>query len=112
MEKKFYKSQKVMLDDLTYLDKSFFLDYYILETRKANDKNEYEKNYGIEIVKHYTDYFKNKVVQQREINCITKDEDEIYKFADKMVENIVTPISLDDVVSDYFTKKAINAALS
>lgn len=108
MEKKFYKSQKVSLDDLTYLDKSFFLDYYILESKKSNN----EKNYGIEIVKHYTDYFKNNVVQQREISCITKDEEEIYKFADKMVENIVTPISLDDVVSDYFTKKAVNAALS
>lgn len=111
MEKKFYKSQKVILDDLTYLDKSFFLDYYILETKKANDKNGYEKSYGIEIVKHYTDYFKNNIVQENRVSCITNDEDEIYEFANKMVENIVTPISLDDVVTDYFTSKSMETAV-
>ncbi len=111
MEKKFYKSQKVTLDDLTYLDKSFFLDYYILESKRQQDKTGCEKSYGIEIVKHYTDYFKNSIVQENRVSIITDDEDEIYEFANKMVENIVTPMSLDDVVSDYFTNKSIQTAV-
>ena len=37
VKKKFYKTVKVEKNDITYLDRCFFVDYYILETQKSTD---------------------------------------------------------------------------
>ena len=39
VKKKFYKTVKVEKNDITYLDRCFFVDYYILETQKSTERH-------------------------------------------------------------------------
>ena len=83
VKKKFYKTVKVEKNDITYLDRCFFVDYYILETQKSTERHGYIKSFGIEAVKRYTDYFENNVIQEDRAYDITQSENEIYAFAEK-----------------------------
>lgn len=101
MKKKFYKTVKVEKNDITYLNRCFFVDYYILETQKSTGRHEYIKNFGIEAVKRYTDYFENNVIQEDRVYGITQSESEIYAFAEKLALENVTPVCLADAVSGF-----------
>ncbi len=102
MEKKFYKTQKVVLDDPTYKDNAFSLDYYVLESNMpASVRKDGGKSYGIEVVKQYVDYFGNRIVQSCDAKGITSSEYEIFALVDKLYEYIVTPMTLREVISDY-----------
>lgn len=105
MKKKFYKTVKVEKNDITYLDKCFFVDYYIIETQKSTEREGYIKSFGIEAVKRYTDYIENNVIQEERVYDITQSENEIYAFAEKIARNIVTPVCLADAASDFATER-------
>ena len=101
VKKKFYKTVKVEKNDITYLDRCFFVDYYILETQKSTERHGYIKSFGIEAVKRYTDYFENNVSQEDRAYDITQSENELYAFAEKLARHTVTPVCLADAVSDF-----------
>lgn len=71
------------------------LEYY--ETRNLTDKN--EAKYGIEIIKR-----KNKNekfnIESKIINNISNKENEINRLLEILMINKVTPISVDDIISD------------
>ena len=71
VKKKFYKTVKVEKNDITYLDRCFFVEYYILETQKSTERHGYIKSVGIEAVKRYTDYCENNVIQEDRAYDIT-----------------------------------------
>ena len=71
------------------------LEYY--ETHNLVEKN--ESKYGIEIVKK--DENKEKFnIESKIINNISSKENEINKLLKILMLNKVTPISVDDVISD------------
>ena len=102
MKKIFYKTVKVTVNDITYLDKCFFIDYYILKSKKSTEENGLKKSYGIGVVKHYTDYFENDVVQEARVCDITEIEEEIHIFAEILAKNNIAPDKLKNFSDDYF----------
>lgn len=71
------------------------LEYY--ETHNLLEEN--ERKYGIEIVKK--DENKEKFnIESKIINNISSKENEINKLLKVLMLNKVTPISVDDVISD------------
>ena len=107
MKKRFYKTVKVEVNDITYLDKSFFIDYYILESRKSTGEKGYERSFGIEAVKRYTDYFGNNVVQEARLSSVTSDEDEIEAFVSYAAKVNVLPDDIDIFCDEYFGSDAL-----
>ena len=105
MERKYYKSKTVMLNDPTYNNGIFNLDYYLLITDLKYGIGRFKKIYGIEIVKNYIDNLGNNISQSSDVKSITFDEHEIYNLLDKIIDGTVTPISLKDIVEDYLKQK-------
>lgn len=108
MDKVFYNSQTVLLDDSTYLNGNFILDYYILITDLSYGLGRFKKIYGIEIVKNYIDRQGNKITQSADVKSITFNEKEIYEFAKKLFNATVTPISLKEIAQDYINERDCN----
>ena len=73
------------------------LEYY----KKTNeDKNLTTAKYGISIVK--TEYRPEGIkVEEKQINCLTNDENKANKMLHILKENSVTPIGLEDVICDF-----------
>lgn len=75
------------------------LEYY----KRINEDELFQENkakYGVNIVK--TEYKKDKtIVEQRSIKYLTNDEKRANYLLKILKENFVTPIELDDIVSDF-----------
>ena len=75
------------------------LEYY----KRINEDELFEENkakYGVNIVK--TEYKQDKTtVEQRSIKYLTNDETRANYLLKILKENFVTPIELDDIVSDF-----------
>lgn len=105
MEKTLFKTKTVLLDDETYLNSNFVLDYYILSTDLHYAIGRFKKIYGIEVVKSYIDSTNNVITQISDVKCVTFDKDEIKNFAEILVNGTVTPISLKEIVTDYIKER-------
>ena len=75
------------------------LEYY----KRINEDELFQENkakYGVNIVK--TEYKQDKTtVEQRSIKYLTNDETRANYLLKILKENFVTPIELDDIVSDF-----------
>ena len=80
------------------------LEYYKLINEDEMIKKEKAK-FGINVVK--TEYAKNNTkVENKKIQYISNDEKRVEEFLNLLKENEVTPIAVEDVLSD-FSKKFI-----
>lgn len=70
------------------------LEYY--ETHDLADKN--ESRYGIEVVKKMKD--KKFNIESKIVNNISSEENKINRLLEILMINKVTPVSVDDVISD------------
>ena len=73
------------------------LEYY--KTISKLFANENRETYRISIVKKYKDTKKEKI-ESREINNILLEEKQTEKLLKILINNKVTPIALDDVLTD------------
>ena len=71
------------------------LEYY--ETHNLAEKN--ERKYGIEIVKTKEKNEKFNI-ESKVINNISNEEQEVNKLLNILMLNKVTPVSVDDIISD------------
>lgn len=71
------------------------LEYY--ETHNAEEKN--GRKYGIEVIKK-EDENKKFNIETKVINNISNEEKEINKLLNLLMINKVTPITVDDIISD------------
>lgn len=71
------------------------LEYY--ETRNFNEEN--KREYGIEVVKKN---MKNEGfnIESKIVNNISNEEIAISKLLEIMLNNKVTPVTVDDIISD------------
>ena len=72
------------------------LEYYKTTNNLIND--EYKK-YGIKIVKKHKKIYK-EMIESKEIDNISDEETKVERLLKLLVSNKVTPIGLDDVLSD------------
>ena len=80
-----------------------------LEYYKLNEEENYQSNYGIEIIK--TSYIENKsIIERNKITNITKEENKINELLETLKKNEVTPISMEDIIEDIMGKN-INLVL-
>lgn len=73
------------------------LEYYKTISKLFANGN--RETYGIGIVKKYKDT-KNEKIESREINNILLEEKQTEKLLKILINNKVTPIALDDVLTD------------
>lgn len=73
------------------------LEYYKTISKLFANGN--RETYGIDIVKKYKDTKKEKI-ESREINNILLEEKQTEKLLKILINNKVTPIALDDVLTD------------
>lgn len=73
------------------------LEYYKTISKLFANGN--RETYGIGIVKKYKDT-KKKKIESREINNILLEEKQTEKLLKILINNKVTPIALDDVLTD------------
>ena len=80
------------------------LEYYKIINEDDITKHEKAK-FGIKVVK--TEYIENNIkTEDKKIQYISNDEKRIEEFLNLLKENEVTPIAVEDVLSD-FSKKNI-----
>ena len=80
-----------------------------LEYYKLNEEENFQNNYGIEIIK--TSYIENKsIIEKNKITNITKEENKINELLETLKKNEVTPISMEDIIEDIMGKN-INLVL-
>ncbi len=76
-------------------DEKIELEYY--ETHNLAEKN--ERKYGIEVLKR--DIKHNKFnIESKIVNNISNEENTISRLLEILMINKVTPVSVDDVISD------------
>ena len=76
------------------------MEYYII-SEDISEKYSDLQSYGIKIVKTKCNEVGGKVSESKEIDNIFYRRDDVEKFADILIRNTVTPMSLMDVVEDY-----------
>lgn len=76
-------------------DEKIELEYY--ETHNLAEKN--ERKYGIEVVKK-KDKKEKFNIESKIINNISNEEKEVNKLLEILMMNKVTPITVDDIISD------------
>lgn len=101
MEKRYYKSKIVKLNDLSYLNGEFKLNYFILISKFDFGNGILKKIYGIEVIKEYTDNVGNCFSQSRDITSVSHSETEIYELAKLAFLKNATPTSIDEIVSSH-----------
>ena len=75
------------------------LEYYKIVNEDEIVKNE-DAKYGIKVVK--TEYKENKTsVEHKKIQHISSDENKIDKILNLFKQNEVTPVIVEDVLSDF-----------
>lgn len=86
------------------IDYPIKLEYYKIINEDEVVKQEKDK-FGIDIVK--TEYRKNDIkVENKKVQYLSSDERKINKILNLFKENEVTPITVEDILSD-FSKKMI-----
>ena len=77
------------------------LEYYKIRSNRTNLVEEEYEVYGIEIIKK--EYIGDKVnIESECVENITKNENTLNKVMKILRDNTVTPITLNDVISDMF----------
>ncbi len=76
------------------------MEYYII-SEDISEKYSDLQSYGIKIVKTSCNEGGGKVSESKEIDNIFYRRDDVERFADVLIRNTVTPMSLMDVVEDY-----------
>ncbi len=71
------------------------VEYYKI-TNETQKIKENELMYGIQIIK--TEYKEKIGIEQNKLEHITNDEKEIMQMLEKLKENEVTPVGLEDVI--------------
>ena len=71
------------------------LEYY--ETRNMTEKN--ERKYGIEVVKRRKQCEKFNI-ESKIVNNLSDKENEVNRLLEILMLNKVTPVSVDDIISD------------
>ena len=76
------------------------LEYYKIINEDEFIKKERAK-YGVKIVK--TEYMDKKIkIEEKEFQYISNNEDYVNKLLNLLKRNIVTPISMEDIIKDLF----------
>ena len=96
-KKQFFGRVTIDQNDSEELNEKIELEYY--ETRNLTEIN--ERKYGIEIIKKKEESEKFNI-ESKIVNNISSKEQEINKLLNILMANKVTPISVDDVISDIF----------
>ena len=79
------------------------LDYYKICTKKSNIIKENYEIYGVEIVKK--EYLEDQVhTESMCVDSITRNEKTLNKVVEILKENVVTPVTLKDIINDMFNK--------
>lgn len=71
------------------------VEYYKI-TNETQKIKENELMYGIQVIK--TEYKEKIGIEQNKLEHITNDEKEIMQMLEKLKENEVTPVGLEDVI--------------
>lgn len=93
--KSFFGKTIIDRSDSEELNEKIELEYY--ETHNLAEKN--ERKYGIEIVKTKEKNEKFNI-ESKVINNISNEEQEVNKLLNILMLNKVTPVSVDDIISD------------
>lgn len=96
-KKQFFGRVTIDQNDSEELNEKIELEYY--ETRNLTEIN--ERKYGIEIIKKKEESEKFNI-ESKIVNNISSKEQEINRLLNILMANKVTPISVDDVISDIF----------
>ena len=96
-KKQFFGRVTIDQNDSEELNEKIELEYY--ETRNLTEIN--ERKYGIEIIKKKEESEKFNI-ESKIVNNISSKEQEINKLLNILMANKVTPISVDDIISDMF----------
>lgn len=96
-KKQFFGRVTIDKNDSEELNEKIELEYY--ETRNLTEIN--ERKYGIEIIKKKEESEKFNI-ESKIVNNISSKEQEINRLLNILMANKVTPISVDDVISDIF----------
>ena len=96
-KKQFFGRVTIDKNDSEELNEKIELEYY--ETRNLTEIN--ERKYGIEIIKKKEESEKFNI-ESKIVNNISSKEQEINKLLNILMTNKVTPISVDDIISDMF----------
>ena len=90
---------KTIIDSSDYEESNdnekFELEYY--ETHNLAEKN--ERKYGIEVIKKKDEKEKFNI-ETKVINNISNEEKDVNKLLEILMINKVTPITVDDIISD------------
>lgn len=81
--------------DSDEINQKIELEYY--ETRNLAEKN--ERKYGIEVIKK-REMDEKFNIESKIVNNISNEETQIDRLLETLMLNKVTPISVDDVISD------------
>ena len=95
--KNFFGSIFINRDDLREagINYPIKVEYYKI-TNETQKIKENELMYGIQIIK--TEYKEKIGIEQNKLEHITNDEKEIMQMLEKLKENEVTPVGLEDVI--------------
>ena len=81
-------------------ERSFVLEYSILQKETYVEGN-YEKTYGIEVLKKENTHFGTMRIEYRKIFDIFCTEQETVNVIDILADNTVTPTSLYDIIEQF-----------
>ncbi len=95
IKRKLLYSKEVTLDD----DKKIRLEYNMTESLDSGNEEPY---YGIQIIKNLEDNF-----EMDEVRGISFSREKVEKVAKILFENIVTPISMVEIVDDLITLEVV-----
>ena len=95
--KNFFGSIFINRDELeeTGIKYPIKVEYYKI-TNETQKIKENELMYGIQVIK--TEYKEKIGIEQNKLEHITNDEKEIMQMLEKLKENEVTPVGLEDVI--------------
>jgi|LSQX01.2.fsa_nt_gb hypothetical protein len=80
--------------------KELNLEYYVFEKSINDEANRDLKSYGIEIVKKEILDENITIVERKFVDDICVCEKWIKELVNKLIENTVTPVSLDNILED------------
>lgn len=104
MKKRLYKTAD--LAPLIQSAQSTFVEYYTVETEKTDESFDEKKPYGIEVVK-------NQIIdgstyrEIKRVEAIGGNTEEIERLLDILHRNIVTPITVKEILSDLSATKTV-----
>ena len=96
-QKSFFGRATIDSSDYDDIDENEKIELEYYETHNLAEKN--ERTFGIEVVKTSNNNDKFNI-ESKIVNNISKEEKEIDRLLEILMINKVTPISVDDVISD------------